>query len=148
MATIDTLQNQVVDLQKTIEAIQSTVQNINSQIKNLTEAENFDVFVQNEISAYFGKETAENIIKRLKTCRIEGNNYQLFSPVYHWKSVRGNLKNRQLLKLISAVYRIKYLKKDGNVYALKSDLKYAKECPECGSIASSLYDRLVSEGLV
>lgn len=121
---------------------------LSSQMKVITEAEDFDVFIQSEITPYFGETTADNIIKRLQHCRREGNNYQLFTPVYQWKTVHGDLQKRQVLKLISAVYRIKYNRKDNNIYSLKSDIKYAKACPECGRIASALYDRLTAEGLV
>ena len=131
-----------------MEAIHATMAQLSSQMKVITEAEDFDVFIQSEITPYFGEDTAENIMKRLQQCRREGNNYQLFSPVYQWKSVHGDLQKRQVLKLISAVYRIKYNRKDSNVYSLKSDIKYAKACPECGRIASALYDRLTAEGLV
>mgnify|MGYP003338486891 CR=1 FL=1 len=146
--TIATLQTQVLDLQQTMDAIKATMESINSQIKHLTEAEDFDVFMQSEITPYFGDSTAENIIRVLQKCRKEGNNYQMFTPVYQWKSVYGDLQKRQLLKLISAVYRIKYNRKDTNLYSLRSDIKYAKACPECGRIANSLYDRLASEGLI
>ena len=123
---------------------------LSSQMKVITEAEDFDVFIQSEITPYFGETTADNIIKRLQHCRREGNNYQLFTPVYQWKTVHGDLQKRQVLKLVSAVYRLKYnQKKNGsNVYSMRSDIKYAKACPECGKIANALYDRLVSEGVM
>jgi predicted RNA-binding Zn-ribbon protein involved in translation (DUF1610 family) len=148
MSSITTLQNQVIDLQKTMVAVQETMNQLQGQIKILTDAEEFDVFVQKEIAPYFGESTAENIVTMLQKCRKEGNNYQLFNPVYQWKNIHGDLQKRQLLKLISAVYRIKYQKISSNIYSLRSDVKYAKACPECGKIAESFYNRLMSEGLI
>jgi predicted RNA-binding Zn-ribbon protein involved in translation (DUF1610 family) len=148
--TIASLQNEVLNLKKTMESVNQMMQSLNDQIKLITEAEEFDVFVQQEITPYFGESTAENIIKMLQKCRKEGNNYQFFTPVYQWKSIYGNLEKRQLLKLISAVYRIKYQNplKNTGISSLKSDIKYAKECPECGRIASAFYTRLLQEGLI
>lgn len=148
MPTITDLQDQVSVIQKKMESFSKMVDEINSRIKVLTEAENFDTFVQNEIAPYFGESTAENIIKTLQICRREGNNYNHFSPIYQWKGIHGDLKKRQLLKLISAVYRLKNTNKNGNWYGLKSELKYAKSCSECGQLAGAFYDRLVSEGLI
>ncbi len=149
MTTITDLQTEVLNLQQTMSAIQQSMDNLNNQIKTLTEADSFDAFMQNEIAPIFGESTAENIIKVLQKCRINKNNYIYFNPVYQWKSIYGDLQKRQVLKLISAVYRVKYLPKtNSNVASLRSDIKYSKECPECGKIASALYDRLVKEGKI
>lgn len=148
MSQITVLQNQILDLQKTVSAVYATITQLEGQIKTLSEAEDFDVFVQKEIAPYFGESTAEHIVNILQKCRKEGNNYQLFNPVYQWKSIHGDLQKRQLLKLISAVYRIKYQKKGSNIYSLRSDVKYAKACPECGKIAEIFHNRLITEGLM
>lgn len=145
--TIAALQNEVLNLKNNMDAIQRTMESLTDKIKVLTEAEEFDVFMHQELTPYFGDLTSANIIKALQKCRNEGNNYQYFTPVYQWKSIYGDLQKRQLLKLVSAVYRVKYLhKNNSNVATLRSDIKYAKACPECGKIASALYDRLVKEG--
>ncbi len=149
-ASIATLQTQILDVQKTIDIAVTTLAQLQSQVKTMTEAAEFDVFVQQEIAPYFGESTAENIITVLQKCRKEGHNYQYFIPVYQWKSIHGDLQKRQLLKLVSAVYRVKYQprKNLSNLYTLRSDIKYAKACPECGAIAENFYNRLVKEGLI
>ena len=146
---IETLQQQVLDLSKTLEVVHQTLQQVSKELKSELACEDFDVFVQKEIAPYFGESTAENIVKMLKRCRTNGNCYVYFNPVYQWKGIHGDLQKRQLLKLVSAVYRVKYHPKGGNnVYSLRSDIKYAKACPECGAIAATFYDRLVKEGIM
>ena len=139
----------VAALQTQLQEVLATVSNIESQIKTLTEAEEFDVFMLNEMTPIFGESTSRNIIKVLKKCRTEDHNYHHFSPVYQWKVIKGDLNKRNLLKLISATYRVKYSNKgDTFVYSLRSDIKYAKACPHCGKLASAFYDRLVKEGKI
>ena len=144
----------VAALQTQLQEVLATVSNIESQIKTLTEAEEFDVFMLNEMTPIFGEKTSRNIIKVLQKCRTEDHNYHHFAPVYQWAAVKGQsddekLENRQLLKLISATYRVKYARNAcGNVYSLRSEIKYAKACPHCGKVASAFYDRLVKEGKI
>lgn len=146
---IQELQQQVLDLHKTVEIVNETILKIGQEIKSQLEIEDFDVFIQKEIAPYFGESTSENIIKVLQKCRINGNNFIYFNPVYQWKGIHGDLQKRQLLKLVSAVYRVKYFTKNNcKVYSLRSDIKYAKACPECGAIAASFYDRLIKEGIM
>ena len=147
-STIDQLQQQLETLTSSIATIKSNIDSIQDQLNKELACEDFDSFVQNEIAPYFGESTAENIVKVFRQCRID-KNFQNIVPVYQWKSIHGNLEKRQLLKLISAVYRIKfYPKHSSNVSSLKSDVKYAKACPECGKLASAFYLRLVKEGLM
>lgn len=146
---IQELQEQILNLSKTVEVVNQTILKIGQEIKSELESEDFDVFIQKEIAPYFGESTAENIIRMLQLCRRNGNNFLHFNPVYQWKGIHGDLQKRQLLKLISAVYRVKYTKKGStNVYSLRSDIKYAKACPECGAIAATFYDRLIKEGVM
>jgi hypothetical protein len=139
--TIAALQIQLKDLL-------SLASNIEMQMKILTEAENFDVFMLNEMTPYFGEDTSRAIVKTLQVCRNDDHNYLRFAGVYQWKSVKGNLEKRQLLKLISATYRVKYSRNKPLVYSLRSEIKYAKACPECGKLASAFYNRLVKEGKI
>lgn len=145
--TIATLQADVLSLQKTIESVAKTMEQLNTQIKTLTEAEEFDVFVQNELTPYFGEATSKNIVLLLQKCR-RNNNYTYLTGAYQWKDIYGDLQKRQLLKLVSATYRIKYQNHVGNsnIPTLKSDLKYAKACPECGKLANAFHARLIAEG--
>jgi transcriptional regulator NrdR family protein len=138
----------IAALQIQLQEVLSVVSNIQTQIKTLTEAEEFDVFMLNEMTPYFGEVTSRGIIKTLQLCRNDDHNYLRFAGVYQWKSVKGNLEKRQLLKLISATYRVKYSRNKPLVYSLRSEIKYAKACPECGKLASAFYDRLVKEGKI
>lgn len=148
MSQIATLQQEVINLQKNIDAINVLMNGLNTKIRAITEAEEFDNFIQQELVPYFGESTSENIIKVLQKCRTESNNYLYFTPVYQWKGIKGDLEKRQLLKLVSATYRIKYSRNVPLVYSLRSEIKYAKACPHCGALASVFYDRLVKEGKV
>ena len=148
MSQIAALQNEVINLQQTMQTIQTAMDAINSKIKTLTEAEEFDVFMLNEMTPFFGEDTSRHIVKVLQKCRTEDHNYLHFSPVYQWKGIKGDLEKRQLLKLISATYRVKYSRNVPLVYSLRSEIKYAKACPHCGALASAFYDRLVKEGKI
>lgn len=143
-----TLESQILDLKKSIKSIEIVLEELNQSVRSLEEAETFDVFIQKAISKYFGDSTSKNIVKILQKCRLE-NNFQFFTAVYQWKGIHGDLKKRQLLKIISAVYRIKYnQRKSSNYYSLRSEIKYAKACHECGQLAGVFYNRLKKEKLV
>jgi hypothetical protein len=104
----------------------------------------FHAWLQVELTPHFGQKGAKLISNQLNVSRQKGD-YRFFIPVYK-KLVNENLQKRQLLKTISAVYRYKF----GTRYdrsALRSEIKYAKACPECGALAQVLVDRLISEGL-
>lgn len=148
MTDLATLQTELLDLQQTMANINVAMNTIQTQISTLTEQEEFDKFIQTQIEPYFGATTAESIVRLLDKCR-RNNNYVYFTASYQWKSVYGDLKKRQLLKLISAVYRVKYNKMSKkSTYSLRSEIKYAKACDDCGELARVLYDRLHKEGLI
>ena len=108
----------------------------------------FSAFLMVELTPYFGGAGAKLIVDRLNRCNSI-KDYRFFIPIY--KLAGEDLDKRQLLKLISAVHRYKFIySKHHNHpqnYSLKSDIKYAKACPHCGALAAVLYDRLVKEGL-
>ena len=145
---VTNLQDQLTTLQESMKTLQDSITGIEAQLKQETEASDFDVFVQNEIAPIFGESTSENIVKVLLECRRNGN-FHKFIPVYQWKAVYGDLKKRNTLKVVSAAYRIRYAKSASlcpKIYSLRSDIKYAIGCHECGSTAKNLHDRLVKEG--
>ena len=148
MSTIINLQDQLNTLQESLKTIQDSITTIEDQLKFETEASDFDVFVQNEISPIFGESTSENIIRVLQECRRNGI-FHKFSSVYQWKTIHGDLKKRNTLKVVSAAYRIRYAKSASlcpKVYSLRSEVKYSIGCDKCGSIAKNLHTRLVKEG--
>lgn len=150
-ATIETLTAQLQDLQnnflKSVETIQTAIIEIQEDQKKKEDLlAPFNAFMIVELTPYFGGKEASMIVEKLKRCNTVGD-YRYFCPMY--KLADGDLKKRQLLKLISAVYRYKFGGyKTADKYTLKSDIKFAKACDECGKLANVLYNRLAKEGLI
>ena len=106
----------------------------------------FNTLLQSELVAYFGEQDAALIVTALKRSYAIGD-YRYLIPTY--KIAGEDLKKRQLLKLVSAVHRYKFGGyKDAQKYSLRSVIKYAKACDECGQLANTLYTRLQKEGLI
>ena len=105
----------------------------------------FNAFLTVELTPYFGASGASMIVTKLKRCRAIGD-FRYFIPVY--KLAKDDLQKRQLLKVVSASYRYKFGGyKNPEQYSLRSEIKYAKACDECGKLAQVLVDRLIAEGL-
>lgn len=105
----------------------------------------FSAFMMVELTPYFGGKGAKFIVDKLNRCRAVGD-FRYFCPVY--KMTDGDLAKRQLLKTVSAVYRYKFGgHKSSEQYSLRSEIKYAAACPECGALANVLVQRLKAEGL-
>lgn len=110
-----------------------------------TELAPFNAFLTVELTPYFGASGATMIVTKLKRCRAIGD-FRYFIPVY--KLAKDDLQKRQLLKTVSAVYRYKFGGfKNPEQYSLRSEIKYAKACDECGALAQVLVNRLIAEGL-
>lgn len=106
----------------------------------------FNEFLSTELKSYFGEELTKIVITNLKRSYAIGDYRYLIST---YKMLGEDLQKRQLLKLVSAVHRYKFGGyKNPEKYALKSEIKYAKACPQCGELAGKLYDRLVKENLI
>jgi len=105
----------------------------------------FNAFLTVELTPYFGASGASMIVTKLKRCRAIGD-FRYFIPIY--KMANDDLQKRQLLKVVSAVYRYKFGGyRNPEQYSLRSEIKYAKACHECGALAQVLADRLIAEGL-
>jgi hypothetical protein len=151
-ATVETLTAQLQELQETftksIETIATAIveiQNEQNQKQSSDQLAPFNAFLMVELTPHFGGKESKQIVDKLTKCR-EINDYRFFTPMY--KIAGEDLKKRQLLKLVSAVHRYKFGGyKTTEKYSLKSVIKYAKECDECGKLANVLYNRLVNEGL-
>ncbi|QPX48143.1 hypothetical protein PQC13_gp178 [Synechococcus phage S-SRM01] len=105
----------------------------------------FNAFLTVELTPYFGAKGATTIVNKLKLCR-ECGDFRYLIPVY--RLAVGDLQKRQLLKVVSAVYRYKFGgHKNPEQYSLRSEIKYAKACDHCGSLAQVLVNRLTAEGL-
>jgi hypothetical protein len=105
----------------------------------------FNAFLTVELTPYFGASGASMIVTKLKRCRAIGD-FRYLIPLY--KMAQNDLQKRQLLKVVSAVYRYKFGgHRNPEQYSLRSEIKYAKACDECGKLAQVLVDRLIAEGL-
>lgn len=148
--TIETLTAQIQELQETflksVETINTAITEIQEeQKKKEDELAPFSAFLMVELTPYFGGKESKMIVDKLNRCRAVGD-YRYFCPMY--KIAAEDLEKRQLLKLVSAVHRFKFGGyKNPEKYSLKSEIKYAKACPQCGKLANVLYNRLVKEGL-
>jgi len=122
---------------------------------------NWDTFLIKEMSdllVEFYPESAnhvsEDVVKALQLCRNHGD-YRSLIPTYHQYNASENLKVRQMLKLVSAADRMKFFGKFAHrsynkayLSSLKSEIKYAKACPECGAIAGKIWDRMEKENMI
>ena len=105
----------------------------------------FNAFLTVELTPYFGATNATKIVTKLQRSRAI-NDFRYFISMY--RLVEGDLQKRQLLKVVSAVYRYKFGGyKNPEKYSLRSEIKYAKACDECGKLAQVLVNRLIAEGL-
>jgi hypothetical protein len=105
----------------------------------------FNAFLTVELTPYFGAKDATMIVEKLRRCRAIAD-FRYFIPAY--KLAKDDLRKRQLLKTVSAVYRYKFGGyKNPEQYSLRSEIKYAKACDECGALAQVLVNRLIAEGL-
>lgn len=112
-------------------------------IKNQT----FEDFIIVEITPHFGSELAQEIVSTLIEIRNTCPDFRKFRKMYHKVAT---IEQRQLLKVISAAYRIKYAQFLNETYlsGVFSTIKYATICPHCGSLASNFIIRLKQEGLI
>ena len=94
-------------------------------------------------------ERALSILEGLKISR-RNEDYRSFIPTYWQFNARNNLKIRQLLKLVSAADRIIHFTNTRaynkqQLSSLRSEIKFARMCPECGSVANNLWDCIMKD---
>jgi hypothetical protein len=147
IAELANLQSKVLESFKTladsVDSLQQQQQTV--VVSKSNELAPFSAFLMVELTPHFGGSGAKMIVEKLNRSRAIGD-FRYFSPVY--KIADGDLKKRQLLKVVSAVYRYKFLNvRHPDRYALRSEIKYAKACPDCGEFAQVLVNRLIAEGL-
>lgn len=106
-----------------------------------------------EFFPQFAETKAKSVVDTLKASRRNGD-YRTFVSIYFEFKASENLKLRQFLKLVSACDRIKYYEKHPQAWKFektianaKSELKFAKMCPHCGSTANMFYTRMEQEKL-
>jgi hypothetical protein len=105
----------------------------------------FNAFLTVELTPYFGAANATKIVTKLDRSRAIGD-FRYFISMY--RLAQDDLQKRQLLKVVSAVCRYKFGGRNNpQKYSLRSEIKYAKACDECGKLAQVLVNRLIAEGL-
>ena len=87
-------------------------------------------------------EMYENVESVLSKVRNTNNNLQLLG--LYGKSCRDDVFLRQVMKLISAVYRYnqQMILHDRKDATCKSEIKYATLCPHCGEIAKQILNSM------
>jgi hypothetical protein len=144
-AALETITDSISTLKIAVEEMQKQQQQV-SAAPVTDELAPFHAWLQVELTPYFGNKGAKMISDKLNRSRAIGD-FRYFIPVYQ-ELVKGDLQKRQLLKAISAVYRYKFGGyRNPEQYSLRSEIKYAAACPECGHLAKTMMDRLIAEGL-
>lgn len=152
-------QNVLTESVKTIAVSLAEIET--TQREKEQQEDTWDNFLTKEMSdllVEFYPETANNVsedvVKALQLCRTHGD-YRSLIPTYHQYNASENLKVRQMLKLVSAADRMKFFGKFADIHytkaylsTLKSEIKYAKACPECGVIAGKIWDRMEKENMI
>ena len=94
-------------------------------------------------------ERAVSVLDGLKVCR-RNEDYRFFIPTYVQLGASDNLKIRQLLKLVSAADRIIHFTNtraytNQQISSLRSAIKFARMCPECGAMADRFYGAILKD---
>ena len=109
----------------------------------------FNTFTVKELAPHFGDELSQEIVDTFEKCARRC--FPDFRNIIGIYKKCATIEQRQLLKTVSAVYRLKFGKYVNNMQAqssLRSFIKYATICPHCGAIANAFVIRLTKEGLM
>jgi len=170
ITTLDTLQSKVNTLEVSIKTMMDEMKKINAQIEieqdKINAATSWNSFLKTEIrtalSDYPAVESITNMVMGALEVARRNEDYRALIDIYRRIGCRQDVKLRQFVKLVVACDSMKfYSGKIDTTYSYgrkvalehlvsskKSDIKYAKLCPECGSIAQKFWDRMKEEGLV
>jgi hypothetical protein len=155
----NTIEADVETIAKILSVVSDTISQVtDTQSEQSDEVEyiNWDTFVKNESSKLLSEfyadrsdHVADELVKGLKICR-RNEDYRFLIPSYWQLNARENLKVRQFLKLVSACDRIVHFTNtrtytNQQLSTLRSEIKYARMCPECGSIANKFWDRVMKD---
>lgn len=109
----------------------------------------FNEFTVKELTPHFGNNLAHEIVDTFEKCaRRYFPDFRNIIGIY---KKCATIEQRQLLKTVSAVYRLKFGKYVNKMQAqssLRSFIKYATICPHCGATANAFVIRLTKEGLM
>ena len=107
----------------------------------------FNTFTVKELTPHFGEELATQVVNKLEKCARQY--YPDFRNIIGIYKKCATIEQRQLLRTVSAVYRLKFGKYVNKMQAqssLRSFIKYATICPHCGATANAFVLRLTKEG--
>jgi len=109
----------------------------------------FNTFTVKELTPHFGQQLSQEIVETFEKCaRRYFPDFRNIIGIY---KKCATIEQRQLLKTVSAVYRLKFGKYVNKMQAqssLRSFIKYATICPHCGATANAFVIRLTKEGLM
>jgi len=109
----------------------------------------FNTFTVKELTPHFGEQLSQEIVETFEKCaRRYFPDFRNIIGIY---KKCATIEQRQLLKTVSAVYRLKFGKYVNKMQAqssLRSFIKYATICPHCGATANAFVMRLTKEGLM
>lgn len=168
--TLTTLQTQVNVLEDSIKTMMEQMEQINTQIKveqdKIQAATSWNSFLKTEIrealSDYPAVESITNMVIGALEVARRNEDYRTLIDVYRRIGCRTDAKLRQFVKLVVTCDSIKFysgvvdstnkwtrkVSLEQMIANKKSVIRYTMLCPECGSMATNLYNRMKQEGLM
>ena len=114
--------------------------------QRISDIERVNVAFEIILADYYTDEEVNHIMDRLNLCR-RVNDFGLMRSVYElYKDVPAL---RELMKAVCAAYRLNVKGYEDRTAGSKdrSIVKYSMACPECGELASSMINTMISAGL-
>ena len=168
--TLATLQNQVNVLEDSIKTLVDQMNEINIQIQveqdKVKAVTSWDAFLKTEIREalqdYPARENITNMVIGALEVARRNEDYRTLIDVYRRIGCRTDANLRQFVKLIVTCDSIKFYSNVVNstnkwsrkvsleqmIANKKSVIRYTMLCPECGQMATNLYNRMQQEGLM
>lgn len=120
----------------------------NDYILRIKDIERVNVAFEIVLADYYIDEEVNHIMEILNKCRLAGD-FKYMMSIYN--SIIDNPNDRNLIKVISGIYRLNI--KDftyigSQESSIRSIVKKATECPECGETAKLMVDTFASAGLM
>ena len=118
----------------------------NEYRQRISDIERVNVAFEIILADYYTDEEVNHIMDRLNFCR-RMNDFGLMRSVYElYKDVPAL---RELMKAVCAAYRLNVKGYEDRTAGSKdrSIVKYAMACPECGELANTMINTMISAGL-
>ena len=143
--TVSGSAQELVELLQKIPTVVANKPNKNNRKKATQVQQTFEQFIVQQITPELGAELAQQVVDVLEGIKNTEPDFRKFRVMY---SKVETIEHRQLLKVVSATYRVKYARfqKEQYLSAIFSTIKYATICPHCGSLAAGFIVRLKQEG--